>query len=71
MRAQAVDEPDPTVPMAGNPKLTVDKENISACVNEVRGDQSEGDGCTEIHSLHAATDSKIEEERHCSPGQCF
>jgi hypothetical protein len=42
-----------------------------AGVDKVCSDESESDGAYQVHGLHTAPDSEIEEERQHSPSQGF
>jgi hypothetical protein len=52
------------------PGVSVNEEPVAHDVDEVRGDQSEGDGTDVVERLQVAAEGEIEEERGCSVVEC-
>ena len=53
--------------MDWSPDVAVDQEPVEEDVEEVRGDESEGDGADVVEGLQVAAQGEVEEERGRSP----
>ena len=50
-------------------ELAVDEDIVADEVDEIGGDESEGDGANHVHTLECATDSEVEKERNETGGK--
>ena len=53
--------------MDGSPGMTVDEEPVAEDVEEVRGDEGDGDGADVVEGLQVAAEGEVEEEDGRSP----
>ena len=66
-RALHVDHPDPTVPIAGNPKMPINQRPVPHQINQVRGNQRKHHRLRHIHALQIAPENKIKQQRQSPP----
>ena len=55
--------------IGGNAKFAEDQKVIAEEVDQVRGDEGEGDGADHVHALECAADGKVEEQRQEAGGE--
>src|SRR5258707_8354698 len=56
--------------MDGSPGMSVDEQPVADGVDEVRGDERDGDGADVVEGLQVAAEGEVEEERGGAVVEC-
>ena len=67
MRAIAVDQPEPTVPIARSAEFAVDQNPIENSVDDVGRDQCERHRANHVHGLQAPANREVQQKRERVP----